>query len=311
MHALEAAPSKPHIRPLLPTEPRIVNREKESRLTEEFLVPKLPALEAMFWAIRSGVDPELAARQPVKLGKPYPLGQCLEIAKAVEHQVKHIDPSMLSGLPLQGLIALRSFLRQGGTMRQAWGDLRGAYFQNAFVVGTLYVDCSNDTVVATKPKIEILPFDQADFRPVEDFGHFARIAQRYWKATVFPNHLLPVIAPYAPMIVAIPNGQIQFQFDSDYMIGLATTTKFQLSRTFLEAAPFEEALFGFMKKHLPSELFKAPADPVQGRKQALDNCRIFREKRWHLSPQERARALATMRRANRYLAAIRVTPEAN
>lgn len=299
---------KPQLRPLLLNEPRIVNWDKENTLTNEILIPSLPAIEAMFLEVRSKVDPELSQHQPSKLGKAYPLGQCLEISKAVEHLVKHINPSTLPSLPLEGYTALRTFLRHGGTMRQVWGDLRGDYFQNAFLVGTLYIDCSNDTVIATKPKVEILPFEKANFKPVEDFKHFARVASRYWKATVFPNHLIPSFAPYAPMLVAIPNGQIQFQFDSDYMIGLATTSKFQLSKQFLESAPLDQALFAFLKKHLPTNLFKVSIDSTQGRKTALENCRTFRDKRWHLSTQQRDKAVLALRRANQYLAMVSVTP---
>ena len=59
----------------------------------------------------------------------------------------------LDGAPASGLIALVAFMSHGGTMRKVWGDLRGEYFQNAFIVGSLYVDVANYTVVPTKPAI--------------------------------------------------------------------------------------------------------------------------------------------------------------
>jgi len=65
--------------PLLPNEPRILQRHAQAALTERYLLPVLPELEASLLAIRWQLDPELECLQPVKLGKPYPLGQCLEI----------------------------------------------------------------------------------------------------------------------------------------------------------------------------------------------------------------------------------------
>ena len=53
--------------------------------------------------------------------------------------------------------AIREFIGKGGAFRSVWGVLREQYFQNAIQLGGLYVDVSNDTVVVTKPKVEILP----------------------------------------------------------------------------------------------------------------------------------------------------------
>jgi len=111
--------------------------------------------------VRAQVDHLLRTAAPIKNGKPYPLGQCLEISLAVEQRLKAVDPAALSGPAQVGHQAWSAFLAVGGTMRRIWGDLRGKYFQNAFLLGTLYVDVSNDTVVPTKPKVEILPFHES------------------------------------------------------------------------------------------------------------------------------------------------------
>ncbi len=167
--------------PLLPNEPRILNPDTQAALTARYLLPVSPELEACLRAVRRQLDPELERQQPTKLGKPYPLGQCLEIAEAVQKRLRTVVKESLSPDAAAGLCALQAFQRAGGDFRQVWGDLRGQYFQNAFQVGTLYIDVANDTVIPTKPKVEILPFDQAQFIPVRSHRHFSQIARSYWQ----------------------------------------------------------------------------------------------------------------------------------
>ena len=76
------------LRPLLPNEPCLHLPAAERTLTERYLLPVLSELEVFFLAVRRQLDPELERLQPVKLGKPYPLGQCLEIALAVDNKQK-------------------------------------------------------------------------------------------------------------------------------------------------------------------------------------------------------------------------------
>jgi len=190
--------------PAFPNEPRVVDAARQQHLTELHLLPEVPAIFALMQGIRASLDPVLQAAQPLKWGKPYPLGQCLEISLAVKRHLRELNPAILNGEPARGHAALSAFLAAGGHMHQVWGDLRGEYFQNAFLAGTLYIDVSNDTVVHTKPPVEILPFEQARLRPVADFAHYARLATRYWKAHLQPNHLLPTLAPYYPLIACIP-----------------------------------------------------------------------------------------------------------
>ena len=267
-----------HVRsgPLLPNEPRILDWAREQALSERYLLPNLTALEVFFQGLRAGLDAPLSQARPFKLGKPYPLGQCLEISQAAEQCLTQLAHLTVHGPAAQGQAALLGFMRAGGTVRQVWGDLRGEYFQNAFVVGTLYVDVSNDTVFSHKPKVEILPFNEARLVPVEDFWHFIKVARSYWKAEVYPNFILPSLAPYFPLLVAIPGGSLRLEGASSYMFSLARQSGFTASAQVLEALDISDELFNAMRQCLAGSPLQTAATPAQGKAAALHLCQHYR-----------------------------------
>src|SRR5690606_40479739 len=63
--------------------------------------------------VRHSVDDSLRTTQPVKLSKPYPLGQCLEISLAVEKALKTLDPAALPDNAVAGYRALAAFFNAG------------------------------------------------------------------------------------------------------------------------------------------------------------------------------------------------------
>ena len=284
---------------VLPNEPRVADPAREAGLTDCYLVPALPALEAFFLSLRAGLDAPLSQAQPVKLGKPYPLGQCLEISRAAERCLVHLQRLAFDGAAEQGRQALLAFMQAGGTVRQVWGDLRGEYFQNAFVVGTLYVDVSNDTVFSHKPKVEILPFEQARFVPVADYWHFIRVAQRYWKAQIFPNHILPELAPWFPLIVAAPGGSLRLEAASNYMISLARQSGFTASAAVLAERALDAGLFEVLQGSLADSSQPRARDPQQGRLQALQWCEHYRQQPPTLTPEFATGLIERLQEVNR------------
>ena len=245
-------------------------------------MPVLQEFEAFLLYVRRQLDPELERIQPVKLGKPYPLGQCLEIALAVQSRLLLLKESEVPSEVVIGFRALRAFKRSGGEFRQVWGDLRGQYFQNAFLVGTLYVDVSNDTVVPTKPKVEVLPFESANFEPIRSFDQFRTIAESYWKHKIYPNHVLPELAPHCPLIHVTDTGRIEIHEATQYMLAMAHVDAFRPSEEFLRAASMPVDLFETIRSILIKQGHKQlPLDPTEGRKFALQKCKQFREKRVH------------------------------
>lgn len=271
-------------------------------MTGQYLLTVLADIEACFLALRLQLDPVLQRRQPTKLGKPYPLGQCLEIAEAVQQHLRGVDEATLAPDAARGLRAFRAFRRAGGSFRQVWGDLRGQYFQNAFQLGTLYVDVSNDTVVPTKPKVEVLPFTAAQFVPIEDFAHFRRIASRYWQDQVYPNHVLPALAPHCPLIHVSQTGQIRLHDATLYMLAMTRTQKFAPSEALLYEKPMPSALFARVCRALQGSGHALPRSAELGRQLALRHCRQYRARRWHRQPGLVSEVIRDVKELNLHLA---------
>lgn len=244
----------------------------QAALTARWLAPLGDALAAWFRGLRAEADAALAPRLPAAAGKPYPYGRCEEITQQVfallrerlrqpahppEHAVAH---------------ALQGFVAHGGWLQSVWGVLREQYFQNAIQVGTLYVDVSNDTVVLSKPPVEILPMRASGLVPVRDLAHFRRTAEAYWGATLYANHLVPSLAPLLPM-VSVSEGRLApgLQSACDYMIELMRRDGFRQAEAWLRDGPPPPA--GLQLAHVPADLQPWTGSP---RDEALQACQRAR-----------------------------------
>lgn len=253
--------------PLDPTPP-------QQALTYLHLEPEAEAIAHLWRAARVAVDPQLAAAKSVKSGKPYPLGQCLEISQAVLSRLRlWLEPGAvpaLTGEAAAGLTRLRTFLAAGGELRLVWGVLRERYFQNALQLGAWYVDVANDTVDPAKPPVEILPFADSGLVAVADFAHFARIARAYWSGAIYPNHLFPALAPWFPLISDVEGAGLRLQVGNDYMIALARRNGFAPARAALSEGEVPESVIQRIAAVLkPGEL---GFDPSDGRVRAFARC---------------------------------------
>ncbi len=299
-------------RPLLPNEPGVADAAAQGALTARHLIPALDTLEALLRHFRALVDRDLAGTRSWS-GKPYPLGLCLEITRAVEAILDGLDRLDLASLPTEaraGAAALVAFRRAGGAVRRAWGALREQYFQNALVIGTLYVDVANDTVVPTKPKVEIKPFADAAFRALRDYRHYAAVARTYWSARVHPNHLLPDLAPYFPLLMLFPDGRLTVKCDTAYMTCLTLRAAFAPSAEVLAAPPLDDGLFAAARAALGDSVRGLPGTAEEGRRAALGNCAAFRAAGWQASGERARLAAAGLSAANHALSSVRIASEA-
>lgn len=177
---------------------------EQRSLSHEFLWPALDSLELDLLRLRAEFDRAILHGNPA-LAQRYPIGYCREISSGVLGLLKKEMEVAKSA----GIVALRRFCEAGGVIRPVWGDLRHSYFQNAWQIGDLYVDVANDSVLRTKPKVEILAFDNAEFYAIKDYESYARLAETYWHARAIPNRYLPQLAPLYPLLLVYPNGRIK------------------------------------------------------------------------------------------------------
>lgn len=290
--------------------PTLIDRGRQQALTDTYLRPVLPGLMRLLLRLRAELDPALRATKPALNGAPYPLGQCLEITLAVQARLEEM---MDDGRPMRAadmaqtraLEALRAFRAAGGLVRRIWGDLRGAYFQNALIVGALYVDVANDTVVVTKPPVEMLPFADADISPIADFDHFARIAGRYWRQRFAPNHILPELAPYMPFLQVAANGGVSVGPVDSYMLALTLAGGFAPSLRVLDAPPLDGELFAGVAAVARGGPIAVAASPEAGRAAARAACRA-RSASGRMDAAALNRAILAAHDVNRRLAGVRV-----
>ncbi|WP_089286064.1 MULTISPECIES: hypothetical protein [unclassified Azospirillum] len=217
---------------ILPQQPISASPEQVA-LTRQHLLPAQDAIYDYLLGLRAELDPVLSQRFPMRFGKPYPLGCCLEISNRVVGELN----KRIHNPTHAGLAAIRAFVTAGGKVRSIWGVLRESYFQNAMQFGDLYIDVSNDTVTPTKPKVEILPMAQSGLVAIRDIDHFIRTADNYWQMKIYANHALPGLAPFMPMIGIYKTGEPCLQSASDYMIALMLLDRFQMAEHWLRNGP--------------------------------------------------------------------------
>ncbi len=254
--------------------------ERQADLTRRILAGAVPAIERCLYALRAATDADLAPRlPPAAAGQAYPYGRCQEITADVMARLRN----RLRAPASDGERALRDFVLQGGVVRPVWGVLRGQYFQNAIQAGGLYMDVSNDTVVVTKPKVEILPIAESGLENVRDLAHFRTTAERYWKASVYANTLVPSLAPLLPVVTSSPGRLLPgLQSACDYMIALMTRDAFAQAEAWVSDGPSPPPdVAAAVLAHVPIDLHPLTGD---GRAEAVAACRRARACGCHRDP---------------------------
>lgn len=240
---------------------------RQTALTLQHFGGDTSTLERWFLAERAQIDATLGPTlPPARAGKPYPYGRCEEINAAMVDRLRRALAQPHH--PLER--ALHEFAARGGIIRSIWGVLRQRYFQNALQIGALYVDVSNDTVVVTKPQVEILPVAESGMENVRDLSHFAATAEIYWQVQLYANLAVPSLAPVLPLIAAAPGYAPVLQSACDYMIELQMRDGFRDAAEWLTSAPPPPPeVLEHLRANTPADLRPTPGDL---RRQSLDAC---------------------------------------
>ena len=291
---------------LLPHEPRIADPARQQVLTERFLLPELASLRALFVHLRANVDAGLAQRYPVQLGRAYPVGRCLEISVGVQQALRELDFVGLPAAPAQGLAALARFMQRGGGARVVWGALHGRALRHVLLFGTLCIDTAHDSMDPRLPPVALTPFAQAGLTPIHDHRQFALLAGRDGQAHVLPNHVLPELAPYAPLLLLVPGGTVQLASGTDYMLALARRSGFTSSAGALTLPAMPDHLFTVTAQTLASAGFDVAPDAQQGKATALERCRLYRDATPRVADAQQKAAFMALEKANDALRVLTV-----
>lgn len=183
----------------------------QQALSDRHIAPELERIMAGVAAIRAGIDARFEAKKRTQRAGDrahqgslkdislYPYGFCDDIRDMTFASIEaHLRKGANDKSPFK---ALHPFLAEGGLFRPIWGELtHGPYFQNAMQIGAYYLDSANDTVVVTKPKLEVMPLVETNFRNIDSFEHYFTVAAHYYKWESYPNTLYPRLAPLFPAL---------------------------------------------------------------------------------------------------------------
>ena len=179
-----------HLRTILDTYIDSVNQEMEFSIDLEF---------------KRKIDSNIEQYGKKALLK-YPKGACYFITHSL------YDTILKEMKERSDLFFLKEFISEGGVFKTIWGQLKGDFFQTAFQLGSYYVDSSNDTVVITKPKIEIAVISESGFKNVDNLFEFKAIKEKYHQLEAYPNVYFPNLAVYLPFFFVI-EGKLLLDFN--------------------------------------------------------------------------------------------------
>jgi hypothetical protein len=204
-------------------------------------------------------DPNIIERTRIWKRK-YPKGFCHEIRDEVFRLIKD---GMLNR-DMQGLQAMKNFVREGGVIQKFWGIGKDMYFQNAIQIGDSILDVANDTVDHTKEPVVFYPsVYEAPIRRIENFDDFASVAEKYQGKDVYPNIYFPWLAPVFPVLTIIPPEKTRI---GKYELVICDDTGDLLTKNFYDARwkGDDASLFGlssdfltkghYAHKRLPKEM---------------------------------------------------------
>lgn len=213
--------------------------KKEFEDTEKYLVPHLNLIQFEIEKIREQVDffyrpnnyikyflskeRKILAKEKSYLRRhsslaKYPIGFCKEITDAVITLLR--DEIKDSNHPLHFIQEFLD-LDEYYDIRKHWCIAKDdEYFQNVIQIGTLIIDCSNDTVL--RPNEKVLVFrnlNETQYVPINNFFDVEKISKIYWDSQLIPNLFFPKIISFFPLLSIDDNLKITFNLQ-DQIISL-------------------------------------------------------------------------------------------
>ncbi len=183
---------------------QIVRSPGQAALAARVVRPAREELLRLARAHRDTVDADLrsdlAAGRPVPNApepseRTYPHGFCFAICVRVFER--------LSKEPL-----VQGFVAAGVIWKTVYFIQEGRCFQNAIQCGDDLLDVAYDTSDPAFEPVVCTPLEEADWKNLRDYRQTATVAEKYYKARLFPNRFFPLLFPVAPFLRLGEGGDI-------------------------------------------------------------------------------------------------------
>ena len=185
-------------------EMQIVRSPEQAELSARVVRPAREELLRLARAHRDAVDADL--RSDLAAGRPvpnapeppegdYPHGFCFAICAQVFEKLSK-EP-LVPGFVAAGVIWKTVYFIQDGRL-----------FQNAIQCGDDLLDVANDSCDPALEPVVCTPLEEVDWDNLRDYRQTATVAEKYYKAQLFPNRFFPLLFPVAPFLRLREGGDI-------------------------------------------------------------------------------------------------------
>ena len=183
---------------------QIVRSPEQAGLAARVVRPAREELLRLARAHRESVDADL--RSDLAAGRPvpnapepaegdYPHGFCFAICARVFERLS--KEQLVQGFVAAGVVWKTVYFIQEGRL-----------FQNAIQCGDDLLDVANDSCDQALEPVVCTPLEEADWANLRDYRQTAAVAEKYYKARLFPNRFFPLLFPVAPLLRLGEGGDI-------------------------------------------------------------------------------------------------------
>lgn len=218
--------------------------DRQKELTERYLMPYQEEIRHHFLQLRLSYDRYLyknyrkVFNEAAKINWfSYPVWACTLINRWVYNILMRW--TYWSAWKLKRLF--RPFLKKWGFIKKGYWIQHWMYFENAMQAWDMFIDVSNDTVDKKKDKVVVCSMVDSWIRNIMTFEEESEINESYQAQNVYPNNIIPSLAPLFPKI-SIDRRWVLFIQKGTWIQARNVLSNFRLSRQFFGSRFWEKQL---------------------------------------------------------------------
>jgi hypothetical protein len=165
----------------------------------------------------------------------FPVDCCSEITRFV------FDESLNNNSSLSQISDL------GVVVKEVYGILNSSVFHSLIQIGDHILDVSQDALNKDNYPIKITHIDKIDFKQINSYIQMFEIMEKYWGFEIFPNHIIPQVAPILPYLIKYKDNVHFLDFHIKTLLYGEFKSDFSMANDFLFNSSYSE-------KELPKPL---------------------------------------------------------